>query len=1148
MSAKKTSQKNVERSTSELEAAELALIYAEASDFKYWNSKLFNDLYLRRDLPQDYKNMWEDDDATKFQSFYEKLENVASEFSGKEAELTSWTETETISGWIKPTLEDLGWGNNNTGRQNVFLEESSFRFENKTLRTDILIVDHPDEKQYVSKADSDEKLFEARQHVIIPVEAKYWNLLEFDRQETPEDKRRADVEHDDASRSLSPNEQIIKYMEMLRKDWGILTDGATWRLFNREISSEDPTRYFEFNLFALIKSIQTQKTEEDRLHAKASAKYFYFFFRKDAFPLPENSAPTFLTELLGRSKKYVLTVQQELKVRFVQAMNITCNALAASAKAEGKSLSHNEIRDLAETILFNVLFIKSLESRSILPITAQDYRKLSLSNIVDKIEKFDAEKDDQTNLRRLRQAFAKGNGQAFDFKFENFEIHDRMVRLNEIVNSGGGKENQFGFEIQGFKETLFSAKQWTNFKALKITNRAWVRTLFQLGYAESDLENIKYQQIPYSYFTPRQLGSIYESFLEYKIGIADVDMHFSGGEWTEAKTTKKDRGGSSFDVRAGELFFQHDTARSATGSFYTPHKVVEFMLKTSFDNLLSGKSSEEILNFRVCDPAMGSGHFLSAALSRLAERFLEALSKERGSKPISKSDAKRQILERCIFGVDINSRAVKLAQMSLWLESAASGCPLQNLEGSLKSGNSLIESGKSYSFNFDWIREFPKVFKDKGFDLMIGNPPWGASLDEIKSFIPNEFPASSAKNLNSFELFVIKSLKLIKFGGEVSFVLPRNILRSEEYTDLRKSSVVPQIRYVADIGPAFEGVTQEGIVLTLDNQPRESFEIYPFWKLVLNKEKQFDPDTVLLKKDVNKKLIAVDDFGLSIYTSQQMEKIFTKIKMAGKGMGKSYLKDDSRGLEIGGKGELGVCPHCKAIMTKPKKKKKDSKPCPECAKQVKLENLGTMFVIDERKQSKDSPEIAPGRGIGAYSYEASGYLAMNVPSINYKKALFDGTPSIFMSKTSGDLRGFFDDSGKRFTTQSAIVLKPKDKNIGYWLTALLNSEVMNFFFEYLYVGGAVFTTALTKDILNALPVPMISSSKLEEIESAVNKMQSGKGDDKLLTEIDSIIRDAFKITASEMKLISSFMKMAQILKKMDIPDDKTAQAFVKSVA
>ncbi len=454
MSNRKSAASKTERLTSELEAAELTLIYAESSDFRYWQSKLFNDLYLRRDLPVDQKDMWEDDDASGFLGFYERLDNLATEFTGKEAELSSWSETETINGWIKPLLEDLGWKNNCSGRQNPFLEETSFRYEEKTLRTDILIVDHPDAKQYVTRAEGQEKLREARDNVIIPVEAKYWNLLELDRQEQPEDKRRADNGHDDASRSLSPNEQIIKYMEILRKDWGILTDGATWRLFNRDISSEDPSRHFEFNLFALIKSIQTQKSEEDRKNAKASAKYFYFFFRKESFPLADSTTPTFLSQLIGQSKKYVLTVQQELKERFVQAMNITCNALDSAAKDAGKKLDYDEIRDLSETILFNILFIKSLESRSILPISAQDYRKLSLSNIIDKLEKYDQEKDDQTNLRRLRQAFAKGNGQAFEFKFDGTELHDRMVRLNEIVNSGGSEENKFGFEIQGFKETL----------------------------------------------------------------------------------------------------------------------------------------------------------------------------------------------------------------------------------------------------------------------------------------------------------------------------------------------------------------------------------------------------------------------------------------------------------------------------------------------------------------------------------------------------------------------------------------------------------------------------------------------------------------------------------------------------------------------
>ncbi len=149
--------------------------------------------------------------------------------------------------------------------------------------------------------------------------------------------------------------------------------------------------------------------------------------------------------------------------------------------------------------------------------------------------------------------------------------------------------------------------------------------------------------------------------------------------------------------------------------------------------------------------------------------------------------------------------------MSLWLESAAIGSPLQNLEGSLKTGDSLVESGKDYALSFKWDTEFAKVFKNKGFDLVIGNPPWGASLDDIKAFIPKEFPETTARNLNSFELFVLKSLRLINYGGEVTFVLPEEYSSLGGYTGPSGNIHHTHIRYIADIGPAFEGVTQEGI-------------------------------------------------------------------------------------------------------------------------------------------------------------------------------------------------------------------------------------------------------------------------------------------------------------------------------------------------
>lgn len=1100
--------------------------YSEDRTSEYWDSKLFNPVYLRHDISEAEKD-WAGH-SMEFDYFFNEIKNITADYPDFESEFKNWSETETINKIVKRVLGALGWENRCEGGLDPYLEQTSFNFNARTYRTDILIVDYPNEAKYIAEKDGDEKLREARETVIMPVEVKYWRRLEEYRQGKSEEKKKIDSKIDESSKTMTPNEQTVNYMSMLKKKWGILTDGATWRLFNLELSSEDPERFYEFNFYAFLHNLVTNEKPESSDELLAASKYFFYFFSKYAF-FPQDGSEPIVDEILRDSKKYVLKVEQDLKERFILAINQACNSIALHNKNESDL---SPIRNVAESALFNLLFIRSLETRGVLPMSSTDYKKISLTSIVDKIEKFDPEKDSETNTRNLVRAFQQGNGNSFTFLAEGTELHERIVRLTGVIHKGASKSDKFGFEIEGFRESVFSKDEWDLFKRSKISNLDWVKILFKLNYADSESKNRKYQQIPYAFFTPRQLGSIYESFLEYKMSKSDIDRQFEGGTWKPLPSSKANKSGER--IKKGELFFEKDTARSATGSYYTPHRVVEFMLEKSIQNTLNTTSLAAFLDYKICDPAMGSGHFLCGAMNSLATRLMELLKENPHSKINTKNDAKRMVLENCIFGVDINKRAVKLAKLSLWLETATIGKPIQNLDNHLKSGDSLVPPNKDYKSGFNWQIEFKSIFQKGGFDLVLGNPPWGALLDDIKDLIKVQFNLDDIKNINSFDLFLRRGIDLIKFQGELVFVLPRNILRSEDYNNLRREFVNNHLNYFADIGQAFEGVTQEAVVLSLDRQPRTEFTIYPFWKLALNKDREYEQQTILTKTVVSKGLIDQDTAALSIYSSAELEGLFKKIKAKGKSLGNDYLRSDSRGLEIGGNGELGVCPYCKATMTKPKKKKKSSKECHGCGKIISLEKMGTTYVINEKKTSASSPEITAGRGIGAFSFEKTGYLQLGVDEINYKPNVFNGKPSIFMSKTSGDLRAYFDADGKRFTTQSALVLKPMNRKIGFWLTALLNSDVLNFFYEYSYVGGAVLTTALTKDILNSLPVPLVDSVELEEIEKIVNAIQMGTIDEVKMRKLNDIVFGAFGLTKKEICKIKSFMDFCNQLKKLEV--------------
>ena len=176
------------------------------------------------------------------------------------------------------------------------------------------------------------------------------------------------------------------------------------------------------------------------------------------------------------------------------------------------------------------------------------------------------------------------------------------------------------------------------------------------------------RRIAYADLGVEQLGGVYERILDYAPVRSPVD-HKS---WILARVGR----------------------RKATGTYYTPRTLAEFMVRRALAPLVNGASPQEILALRVVDPAMGSGAFLVAACRYLAAAYESGLTRDGAVSPgdIGESDRagfRRLIAQRCLFGVDINPMAVQLARLSLWLATLARDKPLTFLDHHLRVGNSL---------------------------------------------------------------------------------------------------------------------------------------------------------------------------------------------------------------------------------------------------------------------------------------------------------------------------------------------------------------------------------------------------------------------------------------------------------------------------
>lgn len=297
------------------------------------------------------------------------------------------------------------------------------------------------------------------------------------------------------------------------------------------------------------------------------------------------------------------------------------------------------------------------------------------------------------------------------------------------------------------------------------------------------------------------LGHIFEHSLNE---IEEIQAQLAGGELDRTRTRRKKE-----------------------GVFYTPRYITKYMVERSIRPLVDAKKayftileeefisqkfktadaeskrkkkllasldkySEWLLSLTICDPACGSGAFLNAALEFLIaeHRYVDVLTKKILGYSLPLSWTPNDILEHNLFGVDINEEAVEIARLSLWLRTASKERKLSNLSKNIKCGNSLINDKMIAGEKaFNWESEFEEVFnKEKGFDIVIGNPPYVDIKALPSSIVDHYFAAYGSANnrINLFALFIERALKLIKPDGYFSYIIPSALLSQESYKKLRE--------------------------------------------------------------------------------------------------------------------------------------------------------------------------------------------------------------------------------------------------------------------------------------------------------------------------------------------------------------------------
>ncbi len=369
---------------------------------------------------------------------------------------------------------------------------------------------------------------------------------------------------------------------------------------------------------------------------------------------------------------------------------------------------------------------------------------------------------------------------------------------------------------------------------------------------------------------PEILGRIYERFLGSKIRLTE-DHH--------AKVEMKPE------------------VNHAGGVFYTPEYIVKYIVENTVGEKIKGKTSEEIEQLKILDPACGSGSFLLGAFDYLIKYHQDYYS--RLSKTVRKNykndffetpdgeihltlQKKARILKNNIFGVDIDREATEVAIMSLYLKLLDEGFDkgqamlfmkghiLPDMTANVKCGNSLIDREQLFSNDmfgaedikpFDWKTEFSDIFNKGGFDCIIGNPPY-IKTQELQSFQPQAtelykklYKSGSQGNFDIYIIFIEKALELLKTDGLVGYICPHKFFNSNYGLNVRELiSEKKNINKILHFGinQVFENATTYTCLLFLSGQYKDSFEYFEFKNEVDNIEQEINNGLSFYRVDSNK--------------------------------------------------------------------------------------------------------------------------------------------------------------------------------------------------------------------------------------------------------------------------------------------------------
>ena len=361
------------------------------------------------------------------------------------------------------------------------------------------------------------------------------------------------------------------------------------------------------------------------------------------------TASSILHQMSEAFDSFAVQIHNELTVNVFEALKILSEGIILD-ESNNLILDEQTLEDIREPVfilLYRIIFILYAEDRSIFPI------------------------DNETYYEEFSIKWLKKHRILDTSTTEEYSVLERLLKFFKLIELGsedlGHDPNKFF--MKSYYGRLFDRGIHSQLDQWKIKDEYLLDAISLLTQTYDKKGN--YFFLDYSALETRHLGSVYEHLLEYHLTIKDKKI----ADLPDAKD------------------------RKTSGSYYTPQYIVDYIVKNTVGPLIDdivknnpkNEQVDKVLELNILDPAMGSGHFLIGVTNYMARRICEI---EHGEDipEYAFMERKRDVVRRCVYGVDLNPLAVDLAQVSLWLETLSSEKPLSFLSAHLKSGNSLIGS------------------------------------------------------------------------------------------------------------------------------------------------------------------------------------------------------------------------------------------------------------------------------------------------------------------------------------------------------------------------------------------------------------------------------------------------------------------------